>query len=419
MSQNLETSETFKSLLKKHQNQGLDKANFWRNGHLGPIPPDVHNSLSNQIKDQREFFDLPKPDMYVWLVFGGYDDLDSFLDYYSKVLPEKTYLIFLLDKNPPLSIPELKSRLSPIFQQILFLKIPDTSLHSYVKVQLHYFSAIYARLGSNAWNLFVDLDEFLPLPKEYPTFQTFCSMLEEKKILQLTTLMVDAWELQSHGQTDFYFDSLGPDKSKFLTKHLKNNYMMDNVLKDESYFISPEGIRCMLFNFSRNELLGIFSTRMEETGQKVVLIKPKNMSYAYPVSSHEPHFVYSSVKEALVKYPLIHKKFVKKFYTNALASVYSKEKQIKDAGKTSFGWPVEMNWVEETEKLYSSLDGYGPYKLLGDHDDDHFLDLFKDRFLKLSELVDDKLQLSLSDNQFGLKSGDKTMYPFLHLDPLL
>jgi len=400
-----------KDYLIKNQELGLPYANYYRKDFDEvPLPEDIKLQMDSQLRDQKHIMNLLAPEAFIWIVYSGVEDITEFLSYYSRVLPKNTRAIVLLDRLSPKPAKEVKDLFEAVWTT-LFLEIPENCTYSFVRVQLYYFSYLFNRLGKWTWNLFVDVDEFLPLPKEHPTFSSLFQLLDSKNITQLCTTLLDTWELRKNGISDMYFDSMEEEElQNNLDLHLsKGWWLTDN---QDLPFLETDGKRRVFYNFFRNKVLGI--TSYDDILQKTVLVKRTDNNYLYSLSNHEPFSFYRSENEFLVRYPLIHKKFLRDIYPKALASVFKKEKQIKELGRNTNAWADHFYWVDALEELNKQVgEGFGPYKVLGDHDDDSLFRAHGFHLSKLSELVDNDLTFSLKDFPY------QSMYPFLNVDPLL
>ncbi len=409
----------FEDLLKKNQARanipnGIHPWNLSQNLKEEPA---VELDLDNQVRAQRAFFHLPKPRLFMWVVIGDAGGLDRFIDHYSRILPIDTCVILLADRNLP-SAETVRNRFSMLWQT-LFLQIPSFATESHFAIQLRYFSKLYPRrLGLGTWNLFVDTDELLPLPEELPTLQHFCQRLDGIHVTQLSCQMIDIWELQKEGRRDLYFDSFEDELQDYLNWNLSQmiwegheTFPSENMpIGDFNYFILPNGYRMLYRIPLRKELLGFKATK-PETGSKVVLTKPDE-NFSYSLSSHEPHSIYGHINDFMLRYPLLHFKFLRETY-------HFREKLYleREEGKT---WYAGDGFFQDLRKLNtegSPIMGLGPYHILGEQDDTEVFAKFGHRFHKMADLVNEKYQIP-AQSPYTLKEGSKSLYPLLHLDPL-
>jgi len=374
--------------------------------------------LDKQLKGQQDFFKRLKPKMYLWVVIGENDDHKKFISYYSKILPRDTEAILLFDHVSEAT----KKQFLKAWPNSLILNVPDFNYH-YDKVRFTFFSSLYPKLGEDVWNLFLDLDEFLPLFSDHYDIEGLCELLERKKITQLTSIMLDVWELQKCGQRDLYFDSFGDKGHQIARENYYLNHRYDPVVqyekdvlfgvdlnKGENFFIKENGFRVMNFQHLRGKLLGY---NEPNSAQKVVLVKPTS-KYSYSGSSHEPHYAYQSTSEILTRYPLIHMKFIRETHFGKMKEYSDKETKIVDSQKEIMGWRNDPLYKKPKKLLYES--GIGPYQLLGDHDDDKVFEMFGDRLTLLSGVFTKNFKFNSLKCFFG-QTGP--MFPTLFVDPLL
>ena len=226
-----------------------------------PLEENVRQALDTQVRAQKEFFHLPAPEVFLWVVCDAAPDFERFFSHYKKVLSAKTHVVLLADGLFPPSEEVIASFKST--WNTLVLRVPKESNQYHGFVQFKYFRELYPRrLGLGTWNLFVDIDELLPLPTEYPDFTSFLKLLDSKGMTQLSSYMVDIWELRSQGVSSLYFDSFqGPGNlSQYLdfearamrdydfwvlTEEERRACLSMGSRNPESMFIGTSGLRVM------------------------------------------------------------------------------------------------------------------------------------------------------------------------------
>ncbi len=391
-----------------------------------PISKEVHLLMQIQMQWQKDFFLLPKPDLFIWFVYGGSQDLNKFLQYYKRVCPAKTHAIVIFDKLTP-NVVEAESLIQEVWPHSLFLKTPNDSPFIHNSMRLSMFQQLYPEyLGLDTWNLFVDVDEFLPLPIEYPTLPSFCQKLDSIQVSQLTSYAIDFWELLNpkDSRPDLFFDA-------FQGKGVMEQYLWENLdawIRDwglywgkiipattnlSTYFLNPIGKPLVFRTSLDKQLLGL----KDRKATKVVLTKP-NKDFKYSISSHEAHYNYQSWNDAALRYPLLHFKFLRRSFFESIVAYLAREKRASN--KEVQGWKTMGDHFERLDRLRaSSLFGLGPYAVLGDHADTPVFEKFGERLRRRSDLVNPHFQFSLKDHPFFLRGGKTSLFPIVHLDPLL
>jgi len=204
------------------------------------------------------FFNLPKTEFILWVVCGSVLDLPRFIEYYHLRLPSKTRAVVLLDNNFPDA--DVAKQLFSLHFDCFFIENPVELGMPFNFFQLGIFRSLWNKIGKGCWNLFVDLDEFIPLPKSHKTFKEFCGLLKSKEIYQLQSNMWDVWELMKEKEYEYYIESKPYNLSSEKVEEGMWISLFDDVTKTktpiESFFIRENGNPYTFYTYLRSELIG-------------------------------------------------------------------------------------------------------------------------------------------------------------------